>query len=269
MSASVTVTELWVYPIKSFPGLRVPHLTFDASGPVDDRRWMLVDENGRFVSQRGMPVLAGFAMEERDGRYRVTAPDGEAVELPSPAEEGARLAVSVWKDELQAWEVSPEVSAWFTAKLGKTVHLVHVGKVSERTISDPQAEPHERVGFADGYPLLIGNEASLARLNEVSGLSLDMRRFRPNIVIRGIEDRAELNLGRLEFAEGRVDLLKTCVRCNIPAIDPDTSTYQKEVAAQIKTHCEWDGKTQFGVNGVARGLNRISTGDTARFEPKP
>ena len=265
MPVPVTLTELWIYPIKSFPGLSVDRLTFDAAGPVDDRRWMLVDDNGKFVSQRGVPTLASFGMARFDAGYTVTAPDGDSVVLPEPGEAGGLLGVTVWKDALQAYEVSPELSQWFSGKLGKTLHLVHTGPAPERRISDPGAEDHERVGFADGYPLLVCNEASLDGLNDASGLALDMRRFRPNVVLRGAEDRSELMLGRLSLPEGHIDLLKTCVRCNVPAIDPDTATYQKDVAAQLKTHCEWDGSTIFGVNGVARGVTGLKVGDTALF----
>jgi len=266
MSVPVTLTELWIYPIKSFPGLSVERLTFDSAGPVEDRRWMLVDEKGKFVSQRGLPALASFAMAKTTAGYTVTAPDGDSAVLPEQGEGGDSMAVTVWKDDLQAHETSPELSQWFSGKLGKTVHLVHTGPASERRISDPEAMDHELVGFADGYPLLVCNEASLDSLNDVTGRSLDMRRFRPNVVVRGAEDRSELLLGRLRLQSGHIELLKPCTRCNIPAIDPDTATYEKDVAAQLKTHCEWDGSTIFGVNGVARGLTEIKVGDKARLE---
>lgn len=265
MSYNVSVTELWIYPVKSFPGIAVSSITFDQAGPVDDRRWMLVDANGRFISQRATPALALFKVETDHDGYRVTAPDGDAVVLPRANEEGQHLEVSVWKDTFQAREVSAELSAWFTAKLDRTVHLVHTGRVSPRRIPDAATSDDERVGFADGYPLLVCNQSSLDRVNRETGLQLGLNRFRPNLVISDVLADAELELGTLRFGEGQVDLLKTCVRCNIPAIDPATAVYDKSVAAAIKASCQWQGQAVFGVNGVARKLSVVRVGDSAVF----
>lgn len=266
MPTSVTLTELWIYPIKSLPGLSVDRLSFDSAGPVDDRRWMLVDDKGRFVSQRGMPRLANFRLAVDDDGYRVTAPDGDSVVVPRLSDDGEPVTVTVWKDTVDAFEVGSQWSRWFSDKLDQPVRLVQIGTTSARRIGDPQASDHERVGFADGYPLLVCSEASLAELNQVADLNLDMRRFRPNVVVRGLEPRSELMLGRLTVSSGRIDLVKPCTRCNIPAIDPDTATYQKAVAAQLKAQCEWNGSTVFGANGIARGIEALSIGDDAQFE---
>lgn len=266
MTQNASVTELWIYPVKSLPGVAVPSLAFDPAGPVGDRRWMLVDEKGRFVSQRGTPGLALFRVELGEDGVRVTAPDGDAIRLPEGADAGSGRTVTIWKDTVPAWEVSTELSDWFAAKLDRGVRLVFTGTISPRRIPDTATDDSERVGFADGYPLLVCSQASLDRLNRDAGLALDSRRFRPNVVVAGLPADVELELGALRFERGRIDLLKTCARCNIPAIDLQTAVYDKQVAAAIKTHCQWQGATVFGVNGVARGLGTLRTGDQARLE---
>lgn len=263
MSHPVSVTQLWIYPVKSLPGVAVTRLSFDATGPVDDRRWMLVDADGRFVSQRGTPELALFQIEPTPTGFRITAPDGDAVVLPAGPDDGRELTVSVWKDTLPAREVSEELSVWFCEKLNQPLRLVYVGAVSPRPISDPGALEHERVGFADGYPLLVSNQASLDRLNRDAALNLSHRRFRPNVVIEGAPAEAELAPGSLRFKRGHIDLLKPCVRCNVPAIDLATARYDKTVAGAIKTHSQWRGQTVFGMNGVARELTEVTLGERA------
>lgn len=269
MSHTVSVTQLWIYPVKSLPGVAVSRVTFDAAGPMDDRRWMLVDPDGRFVSQRGLPELALFRVEPSAAGFHITAPDGDVMCLPEDFEGGHARTVSVWKDSLSAREASVELSGWFSEKLKRPLHLVHVGTVSPRPISDSGALDNERVAFADGYPLLVSNQASLERLNRDAGMDLSHLRFRPNIVVAGAPADAELSLGSLAFEDGRVDLLKPCVRCNVPAIDLATARYDKSVAAALKAHSQWQGQTVFGVNGVARGLVGIDVGDRAQLVTRP
>ena len=267
MSFTAQITALYHYPIKSFAGIQVDRLLFDAAGPVDDRRWMLINAKGRFVSQRDMPELANFGVQAQGEGYRISAPDGDFRDLTQSVASQAPITVTVWKDELDGWEVSTELSAWFSDKLGKAVRLVYVGTDSQRRVPDPAALDHERVGFADGYPLLLCNQSSLDGLNERAGAELDVRRFRPNLVVTGLPMDQELELGRLTLADGHLQLLKPCERCSIPAVDPDSGVYQREVAAALKAHSRFNGKTIFGMNAVARGVSELRVGDSAQLEP--
>ncbi|WP_108125369.1 MOSC domain-containing protein [Saccharospirillum mangrovi] len=266
MSYSVRITALYHYPIKSLPGLKVDRLRLDAAGAIDDRRWMLVNAKGRFVSQRDMPHLARFGVEATTNGYRITAPDGDRCELARTVAAQQPTAVTVWKDTLDGWEVSTELSDLFSAKLGQPLRLVYVGDQPQRRIPDPAALDHERVGFADGYPLLLCNQTSLDELNQRAGVAFDMRRFRPNLVVEGLPMDRELELGRLELAEGHLDLLKPCERCSIPAVDQDVGSYQRDMADALKAHSRFNGKTIFGVNAVARGVAELRVGDEARLQ---
>lgn len=263
MPHSVHITALYHYPIKSLPGLSVERLSLDAAGVIDDRRWMLVNAKGRFVSQRDKPQMARLALAPDGDGYRVTAPDGDQCWVTRTVDAGAPIRVTVWKDELDGWEVSPALSAWFSKHLGEPLRLVYLGEQSQRRVPDPAALDHERVGFADGYPLLVCNQQSLDALNERAASLLDVRRFRPNLVVDGLPADAELAVGEMRLPSGVLALLKPCERCSIPAVDLDTGEYQRAVAQALKTHSRYDGKTVFGMNAVARGVRELRVGDTA------
>lgn len=264
MSYQVSVRELWVYPVKSLAGLQVESLSFDNNGPVGDRRWMLVDESGRFVSQRSQMSMALYRLAQIGGRIQITSPSGHTLLLPAPQSSLTypEVAVTVWKDELTGYEVDTTASEWFSEQLGMAVRLVWLGDASERRVSDARASDDERVGFADGYPLLVCNQASLDALVHSTGLALEQRRFRPNVVVDGLPAGEELALGEWQLGTGKLALLKVCERCNIPSIDPETGTYEKPTAALLKSACRFDGRTVFGVNAVARGVTCLRTGDS-------
>lgn len=267
MSYKVSVRELWIYPVKSLAGLQVDSLSFDSSGPVGDRRWMLVDEFGRFVTQRSNMMMARFRLAGVESRIQITAPSGQTLLLPEPhpSQSYPKVAATIWKDELTGYEVDTAASDWFSAELDMPVRLVWLGETSERRVPDNQASDSERVGFADGYPLLVCNQPSIDELVQTTGFTLEQRRFRPNVVVDGLPPGQELALGEWQLEEGELALLKVCERCNIPAIDPETGEYQKEIAAGLKSACRFDGRTVFGVNAVARGVRTLRPGDTGRW----
>lgn len=267
MSYQVSVRELWIYPVKSLAGLQVDSLSFDDSGPEGDRRWMLVDQHGRFVTQRRKMSMARFRLARVDSRIQITSPSGQTLLLPEPRPSLSypQVAVTIWKDEMTGYEVDAAASDWFSAELEMPVHLVWLGDKSERRVHDARASDSERVGFADGYPLLVCNQPSIDELIQTTGLALEQRRFRPNVVVDGLPPGQELALGVWHLEEGELTLLKVCERCNIPSIDPDTGEHQKDVAAGLKSACRFDGRTVFGVNAVARGVSTLRPGDTGRW----
>lgn len=267
MSYTVILKAIWIHPVKSLPGVSIKETGFDKLGPIDDRRWMLIDTRGRFVSQRSNPDLARFQWKQHNGEWIVRGFRGGECALPSSIDSGQSLHVSIWKDEVSALGAPEEVSHWFSEQLGQEVTLVRCTSETQRRIDPDHALQGEEVAFADGYPLLIANQSSLDALNQQSGLSLDSRRFRANLEIEGAPALSELSASRLVTDSGSsIALVKPCERCNIPAIDPDTAQYQRDVAAAIKEHCQWQGKTIFGMNGIARGIEHLAVGQRLRLE---
>lgn len=267
MSYTVILKAIWIFPVKSLPGVSIKEVNFDHLGPVGDRRWMLIDANGRFVSQRSNPDMARFQWQRQGEEWVVKGFHGGQCVLPASVDTGQHLQVCIWHDEVKALAAPDEVSRWFSEQLETDVRLVQCTAETQRRVAPDYAEQREEVAFADGFPLLIVNQGSLDALNQQAGLSLDSRRFRANLVIEGAPALAELSASRLTTdSGGTIALVKPCERCNIPAIDPDTAQYQRDVAAAIKEHCHWQGKTIFGMNGIARGIDHLSVGQSLRLE---
>ncbi len=256
----VRVADLFVYPVKSCAGIRVEAARVSAGGFEDDRRWMLTDEAGRFVSQRELPELSGLQLALGDDSstptYRISGPRGEAIELPrrlSPdADDAQELPVTIWGDQLVAYEL-PALSAWLRATLGRPLRGVFLPEARLRQVNPKRARPGDRVGFADAYPFLLLSRESLGELNRRLGErgepALDVRRFRPNIVVSGCasphgEDTwASLTIGSVAFRAA-----KLCDRCSITTVDPDSGRRGKEPLRTLAEYRRWDGKVWFAVN---------------------
>jgi uncharacterized protein len=166
--ADVRVAELWIHPVKSLGAIAVQGIEVDPIGPRFDRRWMVVDEAGRFRTQRDLPTMA-LVRTGIEGDTLVMSADGAGkVGVPvEPGEEGAVREVVVWNDTVHAIEPSAEASAWISRVLGAPSTLVALPPSSVRAIEAKYAEPVRpgaRVGFADGFPFLVANRSSLAEL---------------------------------------------------------------------------------------------------------
>lgn len=252
------VDELYIYPIKSFPGVSVSHLSFDARGVVGDREFMLVDDKNRFVTQRTHPKLALYKIDPDDGGWLVTSPKGDQVQVARNPSPKAPFETQVWKDSVTVFEVSEALSAWFSRELDMSVRLVQMDLTAQRikarsNLSGP-------VAFADGYPLLICNQTSLAALH-ADFPGLEMRRFRANVVITLPEKNMEYDVSRLETTSGHLALAKPCVRCNIPAIDPDTAEFDSSLHQRLRKVLTRPEGVVFGQNAFAVNLKQLTVGD--------
>lgn len=254
-----TIDRLYVYPIKSLAGVSVQQLTFDESGPVDDRKFLLVNASGRFISQRSHPTLATFALACDQYGWLVSAIDGTSVVIPQDTYTDREIEVTVWRDTVPAYEVSPEISEWFSRQLDEMVHLVTFDELTSRSITSKGVTGH--FAFADGYPLLVCNSTSLENVNLQSTQRLSMRRFRPNVVI-SIANNEEYQVKGLRFENGgALVFCEHCVRCNIPAIDPESGVFQRETHSFLKQVLQRDSEVVFGMNAITQQLSVINLGD--------
>jgi uncharacterized protein YcbX len=258
------LSEIRVYPIKSLRGVAVPQARVLPAGLEHDRRWMLVDEAGRFVSQREEPRLARLGMALGDGGYRVTAEDGAVLEVPA-ALEGPRVRVRVWSDELDAVEHAPG-EAFFSARLGRPLRLVHLPGDVVRAAGS-RAAPGDRLSFADAYPYLLIGQGSLDGLDaRLSGPPLPMTRFRPNFVVAGSEPHAEDGWARLRLGSVGFRGVKRCDRCVMTTVDPLTGEKGPEPLRTLASYRREDGKVWFGMNLVPDGEGVVHVGDTVVVE---
>jgi uncharacterized protein YcbX len=194
----------------------------DVSGPVRDRRWMLVDEDGLFLTQRNQPRMALIVPRFEGEDLIVEAPGMPAIRIRSWRGEGEWLRARVWHDELRLPEPDPVYSEWFSSFLGRSCRLLHQPDQVVRPVEAPYDSSQWRVSLADGYPLLLLGQASLDLLNAKLDEPVTIKRFRPNLVVAGSAAHAEDSWRRLRIDEVELAVVKSCVRCAIPLIDPET-----------------------------------------------
>lgn len=227
-------------------------------GPEGDRRWMIVDDAGRHVTQREVPGLALVATEPVEGSPgHVRFVDGPVAEPGGP-----EVTVTIWKDTVQAAQASAEVSAWISRRAGASLRLVHMPERTIRPVNPEYGRAGDAVSFADGYPFLVTTLASLAALNERLGEAVPMRRFRPNIVVEGAGAWSEDTWRRIRVGEVEFDIVKPCERCVVVDTDPATARRAKGVLRALAEFRRRDGKVYFGQNGIARTRGRIRMGDS-------
>jgi MOSC domain-containing protein len=254
----VTITGLYVHPIKSCAGIAVSEARVTMRGLEHDRRWMVVDEEGRFVTQRTLPEMAlvGVALTA-DGGLTVTRAGLPPLTLPGLHADGARLDVEVWRDRVAAVR-HDDGSAWFSRALGRPLQLVCMPDDTRRPVDAAFARAGDVVSFADGFPLLVVNRAS------VEALATDVRRFRPNVVVDGATPWAEDEWRGLAVGALMLRTPKPCARCAIPGIDPDSAAITKEplrTLAQLRTR---DHQVWFGINAIPDSEGRLRVGDAVR-----
>lgn len=216
------VTSLFIYPVKSLRGTPVETFEMTTRGPLHDREWMLVDAStGVFLSQRATPQLARFEPTLRStGVLSIRSPSSETqLEVPVLADHGRR-DVTVWKDRFSAIDCGDEPARWFSRAVGTGCRLVRMADdVSRRLDPSYVRDPAAQTGFADGYPVLVTNQASLDELNARLERPVPMNRFRPNVVVSGPNAWAEDTWARLDIGRVGFDAVKPCARCTVITTD--------------------------------------------------
>jgi uncharacterized protein YcbX len=258
----LTLTGIRYYPIKSLAGIMRSRATVMAKGLEYDRRWMLVDENGIFMTQRVHGKMALFGVNETREGF-VIGYDGDSIILPYDQGVAANsFGVQIWDDRVTAFEVDPSFSTWFSQKLNLNCRLVAFPESNPRQIESSHGSPGENVSLADAYPLMIIGESSLADLNGRLQESLDMNRFRPNLIFSGgapyEEDTwCDFSIGGKPFTG-----IKRCARCVLTTINPLTGQKGAEPLKTLATYRRENNKIYFGQNVIARTLEEIRVGET-------
>jgi uncharacterized protein YcbX len=257
---ALTLSQLNVYPIKSAGGVSVPEWEVDTFGLRYDRRWMVVDEAGRLITQRTHPRLALARPGFVDDRLRVTGPEPPALELPLRPAAAVTTRVTIWDDVCDALWLGERPAEWFSRLLDAPVSLVHMDESTVRPANPAYAPAGVRVSFADAYPFLLLSEESLADLNRRLPSPLPMNRFRPNLVVRGGEPYGEDELGDFTIRSLGFRGVKLCDRCVLTTTDQETTERGVEPLRTLATFRKWDGKVWFGRNVVHAGPGRLEVG---------
>lgn len=251
------LSALHLYPVKSCRGFSVPTAEIDELGFVGDRRFLVVDATGKFLTQRTLPRMARIETKLSAGLLTLSADGAGSVSVPTSSDPSAPLrTVSIWKHEgLQAEDCGPAATAWLSELLGSACHLVRIGERFSRPVLKSAARPGDLFTFADAVPFLVVSEASLAHLNDRIQENQDepvpMNRFRPNIVVHGCEAFAEDGWNRLKIGEIVFRSAGPSVRCLVTTTDQLTGVRGKEplkTLAAFRRVPASPGDVIFGVN---------------------
>ncbi|WNJ16698.1 MOSC N-terminal beta barrel domain-containing protein [Pontibacter sp. G13] len=263
------LSEIFVYPIKSMKGISLPEAQLTDRGLALDRRWMLVDPEGMFLTARKFPRLLQMQVSiESDGLIVQDMADlaGTQVSIPFDHPAHTTMEVEVWGDRCMAHALSPEIDQWFSEQIGQPCHLVYMPDDSHRPVEQPYAQHGEGVSFADGYPNLLIGKASLHHLNEKLETPVGMDRFRPNFIVDTEIPHEEdtwqtFRIGDLSFSGA-----KPCARCVMITINSQTGEKGKEPTATLANYRKFGSKILFGMNLLHNQTGTLRVGDSVEID---
>jgi hypothetical protein len=258
----ISVSALTIYPVKSLGGVALQSVHLDRFGFAGDRRWMVVNEDRRFLSQREFAAMALIAAELTESGLRLASGE-QSLLVPRPQASAPRLRVQIWEDSVVALDAGGEAAEWLSERLGGPCKLVYMAEDVHRYVDGIYAHEGETVSFADGFPVLLISQASLDDLNSRLDTPVPMNRFRPNLVVQGCEAFAEDNWRRIRIGSTEFTVAKACSRCAVPSIDQATATKNSEVLQVLAGYRRADDRqVYFGQNLVYSGSGELSVGDT-------
>lgn len=261
------LSALYLHPLKSSASLQVETLEIEPRGPRYDRRWLVVDAGGRFVTARAVSELVLVRAEPLGAGLRLSAPGMAPLEVAPPAADAPRATVTVWKDTIDAPRADPAADAWLSAFLKRDVRLVHMDDAARRPVDPEYGREGDEVSFADGYPLLAISQSALdglnARLADAGRAPVTITHFRPNLVIDGADAHAEDGWRRVRIGGIDFDAVKPCTRCVFTTVDPTLGCRREdgEPLEILKDYRRTPAGITFGMNLIARGTGSLRVGD--------
>jgi uncharacterized protein YcbX len=257
----IELSSLIYYPIKACRGFDVDSALVERMGLEHDRRMMVVTPEGKFLTQREYPRLALVTPALNDSVVTLSAPQFDSLQVAIRAS-GESQPVDIWKSKgVEAVDQGDDAAAWFSDWLGTPVRLFHIADGSKRRVNPQYAiNEDDHTGFADGYPILIISEESLADLNSRLETPLPMNRFRPNIVIRGCEPYAEDTWNRIQIGDVKLAIVKPCARCLVTTIDKDTLEKSREPLKTLASYRRHPSGAIFGQNVIPLNSGRLRLG---------
>ncbi|NCU05015.1 MAG: MOSC domain-containing protein [Chitinophagaceae bacterium] len=259
----LSISRLYVYPIKSLGGIELSSAKLTDRGIEHDRRWMLVGEDNRFLTQREYPRLALLRTAIYGSELTVSEKgnDAEKINLHLHPEGSDLVSVQIWDDVCEAIEMSKEVNTWFSNKLNLACKLVYMPDESKRKVDKEYAINNEITGFSDAYPLLMIGQASLDDLNSRLEIPVPMNRFRPNIVFNGSDPYEEDTMKHFQINGIDLFSVKPCARCVVTTTDQETGATAKEPLKTLASYRTGNNKVYFGQNILYKQEGVIAVGD--------
>ncbi len=272
--SNLRVSELSIYPVKSLGGIALQQSAVERFGLRNDRRWMVVDDHDRYLTQREQSRMCLIQPEPLSNGLRLSAPGMETLQITHTPKMPIREVI-VWNDRCRALDCGDAAAGWLGRFLGIDCRLVYFPDDGRRAVDPAYARAGDITAFSDGFPVLLITQASLDDLNDRLAEPLSMRRFRPNLVIDGSEPYAEDQWKRLRIGDLTLRVVKPCSRCVIPTIDPASGKRHTdaEPLRTLATYRMRDHKIFFGQNVIVDGGGRFEVGqpvevlDQARLTP--
>ena len=253
------------YPIKSLRGIEVPEHNALSLGLKWDRRWMLIEEDGRFVSQRRDSMLACLQVSKSEEGWNVEHPEYGSTVVPYSLQQGQAQVVEVWGDRFEALHKASIADDFFSSFLGRRVRLVHHHMPQNRPVDERYTDTTEYVGFADGFPYLILSTASIEFCQRLCpDEQVDWRRFRPNLVFSAAEPFVEDQWSQIQIGSAVFELVKPCARCVMITVDPETGQGGSSLLKALSPIRLQDKGIMVGQNAVIRERTRLRVGDAVK-----
>lgn len=266
----IKISELYIYPVKSLGGIKLKYSKLSQFGLKHDRRWMVVDSKGKFISQREVAKMAAIKTEFNNNKL-VLMYNNDKIVVPKADSLNKQIEVTVWDDTFYASKISKNVDNWLSVQLEQDCQLVYMHEQVGRQIDLSFAPLKQYVSFADAFPILVISEESMNDLNNRLNKPVNINRFRANIIAEGCDAFAEDNWGNLTINSIEYLALKKCSRCIMPSINQQTGEKdQVKMLATLNGYRKFDKKIKFGMNLRFKNLKNldgqsISCGDEIKL----
>ena len=256
------LTEINIYPVKSLGGIRLKEAEVTDRGLKYDRRWMIVDANGKFLTQRVLPQMSliNVGVDNNSLRFEHKLKAISKYSVPLEIYNNEQNEVVVFDDTVNAVYVSKEVDQWLSEALESKCRLVHMPDDSKRKVDTKYAVNNQIVSFADAFPFLVIGQSSLDDLNSRLEEKVPMNRFRPNFVFSGGKPFDEDRMKSFKLNDVTFFPVKPCARCVVTTVNQETGTKGKKPLATLASYRTQDNKVMFGQNLLHEGSGIIKTG---------
>lgn len=257
--SNISVSQLSIYPVKSCRGIQLKSTLYEDFGLKNDRRWMVVDDNGVMLTQRKHSNMCLINVELTGTGIQISTAKMDPVQVTIPTSANTRK-VKVWNDECTAYDAGDEAANWLSQFLEISCRLVYFPEDEIRQVDLDYAKEGDKTAFSDGFPLLLISQASLDDLNSRLDSPITMNRFRPNIVVEGCQPFAEDSWKKIKIGNIDYSVVKPCGRCVIPSINPETAEREAEPTKTLIAYRKRENKIFFGQNVIAQANGKIDVG---------
>ncbi len=263
---NLILSEIYIYPVKSLGGISVDSAIVEARGLKYDRRFLLVDENNMFMTQRVYPQLTLLKLSFGENGFKVLNTQNNSHTIISfESDSKENISVTIWDDVCSAVRVSKELDDWFSTAINKKCSLVYMPDDEKRIVEKKYINEEHIVSFADAYPFLIIGQSSLDDLNSRLDKPIPMNRFRTNFVFTGGKPYEEDNWKDFRIGDLSFKAVKPCARCVITTTNQDTAERSVEPLRTLSEYRKINNKVMFGMNLVCKQTRSVSVGNEIRL----